>query len=122
VIVPPDPWTAVHARELAAHTAPAPDWASWRARFAFRPDPGTSTATVTIHAAVTSLAAGQFPGPPGFDLHEGWSRIPYRLVWVSRQQRSVVAFVEGDLLWSHAVDEAAYEQLHQRCRDFYRHH
>jgi hypothetical protein len=125
----PDLWTAVHTRELHLHDRPAVAWPHWRNRFPWKPnadpdavDTGAAAAGVVVLRSFTTLEPGQFTGPPGFDLHEGWSAPPFRMVWTCRQERSIVTFTEGDLVLCVAADDAAYTRLHAEHRAFYREH
>ena len=96
-----NPWFRPHDSEAAFWADPATHalpWPLWKTRFTWTPDrdlipvPGR-----TLYRSFTTLHAGQFHPPAGFELVEPWTQEPVRLVWMHVPEQIVLTYTEGDL-------------------------
>ena len=127
----PDAWARAHTRELHLHACPAVDWEQWRSRFTWQPDlhpdadpdahrdPGTAGVSVLRSFTTLEPGPGRFTGPPGFEFRPAWSTSTYRHVWSSQRYRTILTYVEGDLVLCVGDDDDAYAAMLTRHRRFY---
>jgi hypothetical protein len=106
--------------ERAAQALDPVTWESWRARYVWTVAQDLAATGREVYRSHSLAESGyELSEPIGFEEMSSWSD-GFRVVWVSRDERIILTYCEGDLSYETAPDDQAFRDVKRQHAAFYR--